>query len=122
QYLKNRIKQHGGRWRAVFSALADKDIAQVVANLEEVIAEWHVAPLQVERAATREQLEKAFAGSNLSKIRWSESITDAFLDAVAASQLEDYVLVFGSFFTVGAILEFMQTHSPDEALLSSHPV
>jgi dihydrofolate synthase / folylpolyglutamate synthase len=106
-----RLGADGSKVIAVFSMLSDKDIASVVDILHEAIDEWHVAPIQHPRAASIDYLQACI----------SQNVTPdniyVYADLPAALQAgykkaakNDKIIVFGSFFTVAAILEL----TPDQ--------
>ncbi len=86
---------------AVFSMLADKDVAETILAIQDVIDYWHVAPLTTERAASGMMLTHAFHEAKIEKVSFYKTIPDAL---VMARQQENSakkrVVVFGSFHTV----------------------
>lgn len=108
RYLAGRLRQSGGRWRAVYSGLVDKDITQVLSELAGTVSCWYSAALNCERAASQEVLAGSFAKAGIQEVRWAATIADAFRQAVAEAEADDRVLVFGSFYTVAAILQLVQ--------------
>jgi dihydrofolate synthase/folylpolyglutamate synthase len=101
-----------GETRAVFAALADKDVAGVVAAFEKGIRQWYLAGL--EDAGPRGQSAKALAtrlsGTAAAGGERHVNVRQALQAAIAASQPGDRVLVFGSF------------HTAADALVSLHSV
>ncbi len=97
-----------GRTLAVFSALADKDVAGLAAPLAPSVAHWFLAGLRdrSERGLDVRTLAQRL-GDGLGPARSSlhEDVPAALAAALAAASAGDRVLVFGSFFTVGAALE-----------------
>jgi len=93
-----------GRTFAVFSMLKDKDIAGVIDAVRERIDHWFVAALDAPRGAElgsmREKL--AAAGGELTECA---SITEAYARACDRAAGNDRIVVFGSFYTVGAIVQ-----------------
>lgn len=88
---------------AVFSMLADKDIAAVVALLKDKIDHWFVAPLAVERAADIETLQDRLAVT-AGTVTAHASVADAWQAAQVQATEHDRIVVFGSFYTVAAVL------------------
>lgn len=97
-----------GRTLAVFSALADKDAAGLVAPLAPLVAHWHLAGLsdRSERGLDVQALAQRLGGA-LADTRTSlhEDVPAALAAALDAAGEGDRVLLFGSFFTVAAALE-----------------
>jgi dihydrofolate synthase/folylpolyglutamate synthase len=91
-----------GRTFAVFSALADKDIAGIIAPLTQNIDLWFYAGLDAARASSLEQLTTCLEG--LTKQKYA-SIELAYQAALCSANKDDRIVVFGSFFVVAAILK-----------------
>lgn len=99
--LANYLKSHSifGKTHAIFSMLADKDIATTIAVIKEHIDDWNIAPLQCERAATQEMLTQYFS-QHLTAINKFDSIKQAIETAKKQANAGDRIVVFGSFHTV----------------------
>ncbi|TAK72851.1 MAG: bifunctional tetrahydrofolate synthase/dihydrofolate synthase [Gammaproteobacteria bacterium] len=104
-WLAKRLREMPceGKTRAVFSMLADKDMAESIQMISGVIDQWYMAPLSVKRAAGRERLEKAFEEARVEKVTVCSSIEEAYQMARKEAQPGDRVVVFGSFHTVSTI-------------------
>jgi dihydrofolate synthase / folylpolyglutamate synthase len=96
---------------AVFAALADKDIAAVVAAIKNRIDEWHLVPLEGTRIMPVADLAVIVhaAGVPLKQIHSYNSVAVAYDFAVTqckvnANEQADRVVVFGSFMTVAAVM------------------
>lgn len=86
---------------AVCSMLADKDMANSVAPLLPYVDQWHVAPLNVPRAASKQQMEQLLPQAQ------SHSDIATALDMVVAEQKPDQlVILFGSFYTVAQAKQY----------------
>lgn len=94
---------------AVFGMLADKDIAAVVQHMAPRIDHWFCAALPGPRGLTSEatanKLREVLAqpGSKAPKdvqISTYSNVKDAFVAARSKSNLDDRIVVFGSFLTV----------------------
>ncbi|MGN6789014.1 MAG: bifunctional tetrahydrofolate synthase/dihydrofolate synthase [Rhodanobacteraceae bacterium] len=96
-----------GHTRAVFGALADKDIEGVVAALGARIDRWYLAGLDVEspRGETTERLAQRVRAA-LPQAVCSEhhDIPAALAAARAEASPEDRIIAFGSFHVVGPVL------------------
>jgi dihydrofolate synthase/folylpolyglutamate synthase len=91
-----------GKKRAVFSMLADKDMRGSLRVIKNQIDEWYVAPLQVRRGASAEQLDKAFREEEISAVHFYDSVQGAQKAAQDASGENDVLLFFGSFYLLEA--------------------
>lgn len=96
---------------AVFGIMSDKDIDSVVSIVAPCVATWHCGQLDVPRALPATELTAmlAHAGIHGDDCRSYASVASAFSAAQerARQSESDYVLVFGSFFTVTAAIELM---------------
>lgn len=91
---------------AVFAALADKDIDGMVDPLSGLIEHWYVGNLAgVPRAAEAAMVE-ALLYNRAVRVSRFERIEEAFAAAIADIGRDDTLLVFGSFYTVSAILKY----------------
>jgi dihydrofolate synthase/folylpolyglutamate synthase len=93
---------------AVFGMMADKDIAGVVAAMQDHVDRWLSCDLPGPRAASAAQLAEIIA-----KVGTGE--TAGCFDSPAAAMLhaqenaggDDRILVFGSFLTVAGVMRFL---------------
>jgi dihydrofolate synthase / folylpolyglutamate synthase len=101
-----RRLQAGGRILAVFAMLADKDAGAVAATLKDQVDEWLVAGLPGPRGVEARRMRDALLASGIQR-PISEHATPAlaFEVALRSAGQDDKILVFGSFHTVGAVLQ-----------------
>jgi dihydrofolate synthase / folylpolyglutamate synthase len=93
---------------AVFGAMADKDLAAMWPKVSPMVDVWYFTDLPTARAATALALQTQWAAQNQRKDVQSSVYTSpqAALDAaVAAAAATDRIVVFGSFYTVGGVLQ-----------------
>jgi len=112
--LANNLSQMycAGKTYAIFGVLQDKDIAAMISPLMAQVDDWSLVDLQVERGALAADVEKYFPHkserNNLSQraaVRCFQQIEMAYEAAINAMSSVDRLLVFGSFYTVSAILK-----------------
>ena len=96
-----------GRRYAVFGMLADKDIVGVVAALIKVIDVWLIAGLAVPRGASAELLQTILAAAGADQIVVLDTIEAAWNLACEQADENDRICVFGSFYTVAAVLRLI---------------
>ncbi|MGQ7843555.1 bifunctional folylpolyglutamate synthase/dihydrofolate synthase [Granulosicoccus sp. 3-233] len=102
----------GQRAEVVFAALADKDLAGIVAALEPVVAHWHCVQLDVARAMPLEQLAQSVQEASEHPLSQHASVADAWQTASAAARKNGTaVLVAGSFHTIASVHEVLD---PDQ--------
>jgi dihydrofolate synthase / folylpolyglutamate synthase len=97
---------------AVFGAMADKDLSPMLERIAPLIDRWHVTDLPLERASKAQALAElldrnpATAPKGLSRVAGCHaSPIDALRAAVAEADPADRIVVFGSFYTVGGVLQ-----------------
>jgi dihydrofolate synthase/folylpolyglutamate synthase len=95
----------------VFAALGDKDIVGVVDALAERIDAWHLAGLADSgpRGLAVEAFAARLAGTAADSGARHADVVAALEAAVAQAATGDRVLVFGSFHTAAAALEWLGT-------------
>ena len=105
------------RTHAVFGAMKDKDIAQMLARMLPLVDQWYFSALPTARAASLDELgalhaaARAAAPTRLAPLPADAAPSlhadprAALLAALDAADPADRIVVFGSFFTVGGVLE-----------------
>ena len=105
--LADWLQAHRRPTRAVFSALADKDIEAIAGLLDPWLLGWHVAGIGdagargLDGAALAARMATTVAGNRL---RVHDRVGAALAAALAESTTAERVLVFGSFHTVADAL------------------
>ncbi|PHV13320.1 bifunctional tetrahydrofolate synthase/dihydrofolate synthase [Chitinimonas sp. BJB300] len=89
---------------AVFGALADKDIAGVVELLKDRIDVWHVANLDVPRAAPAEKVAGLITTTGAARVHIYPDVFSAFTAARSAAGENDRIAAFGCFKVVADML------------------
>jgi len=90
------------RTHAVFGAMRDKDIGTLLQHLRPLVDAWYLCNLPTPRAARADELQALLADVPTSL---HEAPMAALRAAAAAADPADRIIVFGSFFTVGGVLE-----------------
>ncbi|GAA6140435.1 bifunctional tetrahydrofolate synthase/dihydrofolate synthase [Hydrogenophaga sp. 5NK40-0174] len=100
--------------RVVLGAMADKDLVAMLERVGPLVDAWYLCNLPVPRAATAEALKalllqpgeggKAVAEAGAVKGCF-DTPTAALAQALAEADPADRIVVFGSFYTVGGVLE-----------------
>jgi dihydrofolate synthase/folylpolyglutamate synthase len=106
---QNLAAQQSGAIHALFSVMADKDIAGIVAPLSHLVSHWHIAELpSISRAAKSADIVNVVQSCESvdgdAECSAYNDIEAAMAGALKQMQPEDTLLGFGSFFTVAAIL------------------
>ncbi len=91
------------RTHAVFGAMADKDVSGMLARIAPLIQNWYMCDLPLSRAARATALAAALPSG--AQVTCHDAPASAFEAAVAAAEAADRIVVFGSFHTVGGVLE-----------------
>ena len=101
---------------AVFGAMADKDLANMLQRMNPLIDKWYFTDLPTTRAAAAADLLSVWQGVNVDKKTGEKARKDveahcysspkmALDAAIVQSAPTDRIVVFGSFFTVGGVLQ-----------------
>lgn len=93
---------------AVFGAMQDKDLSALLARMQVLVDHWYFCDLATPRAARAADLaalpRPATPGRTVG-VSTHASAAEALRAAVAAADPADRIVVFGSFYTVGGVLE-----------------
>ncbi len=97
---------------AVFGAMADKDLAPMLAKIGPVVDRWYFTDLPTPRAEAAVALQQKWnalqivaGGRREVATSVHDSPEQALQAAVAAADPADRIVVFGSFYTVGGVLK-----------------
>jgi dihydrofolate synthase/folylpolyglutamate synthase len=93
---------------AVFGAMADKDLAPMLAKVGPMLDRWYFTDLPTPRAATAQALCAAWEAQNTRKDATAACFVNPLSALQAAIDLADpadRIVVFGSFYTVGGVLQ-----------------
>jgi dihydrofolate synthase / folylpolyglutamate synthase len=99
------------RTHAVFGAMADKDLAGIVARLAGLVDTWHCCDLPTERAASAADLAVLVRQATANRLGGAPEVqqhsdpAQGLKAALAAAGATDRIVVFGSFYTVGGVLK-----------------
>lgn len=97
------MRQPGQCVLAIYGALADKDVEGVVGAMAEQVDEWFFAALDVPRGLGCSELtERAGRLTNRGRADCFSSVQEALTAALSRACDNDFLLIFGSFFTVAA--------------------
>lgn len=112
RYLADRLqalKQPNQKIYALFAVLADKDLAGIVEPLVGLIDEWHCAGLSGLRGQSGEQVAQKLATKlPAAQISSYPDVATASQSLFTQAQEQDWILVFGSFHTVGDFLTYIE--------------
>lgn len=112
-FLAGRLRDEPcqGKTHGVFAMMADKDCAASLANLTELVDSWYAADLSyIPRAATPEMLTEHLALFNVPVVA-KGALPELLEDLLVRTAEGDRILVFGSFHTVAAALQYLQARS-----------
>jgi dihydrofolate synthase/folylpolyglutamate synthase len=93
---------------AVMGAMADKELLPMLAKLNPIVDRWYFTDLPTTRAAKAVDLRRQWELHNTRKDAVAHTFADpqaALQAAVAAADPADRIVVFGSFYTVGGVLQ-----------------
>ena len=95
------------RTHAVFGAMQDKDIEAIMRRIGVLVDDWYFCDLPTARAASAQTLHELWLKTpqaSKQKAQLFKSPQSALEAALAQASPTDRIVVFGSFYTVGAIL------------------
>lgn len=110
-YLASYIKKVNCNYNAIhaiFSALKDKNIAGMIKLLRPYIDYWYPAQLTNKRACAGEQLLDIYQEQGI-EVKLNLNPVLAYKEACQHASPNDLIIVFGSFFTVGAVMQYATT-------------
>ncbi|GAB1387454.1 bifunctional tetrahydrofolate synthase/dihydrofolate synthase [Melaminivora sp.] len=97
---------------AVFGAMADKDLGPMLARIAPIIDRWYFTDLETPRALTGQQLQQkwhalqmAAGGKRQVPVSSHASPLQALAAVLEQADPADRIVVFGSFYTVGGVLQ-----------------
>ena len=93
---------------AIFGAMADKDLAPMFSRINPMIDRWYFADLPTPRAARASELLSIWEGCSTRKdvdAAIFASPMQALQAAIDNATPADRIIVFGSFYTVGGVLQ-----------------
>ncbi len=96
-----------GKNIALMSALSEKPIELMIESIKQSIDEWHVCGIHDERGVTARQLFRRVQpvlGETV-RVRLHFDAAQAFESIMSTVASEDRVVVFGSFLTVGEVMQ-----------------
>ena len=96
---------------AIFGIMSDKDIEGVIRPMLEIVDFWHCVDLPTARAAKAEDIKVILENfgvknTNDSGITVDQNAENAYQKTLEAVGQNDRILVFGSFYTVSAVMNF----------------
>lgn len=109
-FFMQQLAATQGKTLAVFAMLADKDIAGTVAACLGKIDSWFLAGLDNARGTTAEQIALLLQDNGMYIGGKYQTVAAAMRAACQTAQTGDRILVFGSFYTVAAAKQWLQTH------------
>lgn len=96
------------RTHAVFGAMGDKDLGPMLARMSALVECWYFTDLPTPRAATGAELLQRWQAQNTRKDVNAKAYSSpqlALQEALLGADPTDRILVFGSFYTVGGVLQ-----------------
>ena len=102
------------RTHAVFGAMRDKDLTEILCRIAPIVDHWHFCDLPTPRAASAHDLltmhealrrDGRCKGPQPTDVSCHASPAQALRAALGLADPADRIIVFGSFFTVGGVLE-----------------
>jgi len=103
--LVNTLSESPMETVAIFSALADKNIDDMIGFASDIIKHWFLVPLSAERAIQMETLENKFSKSQVTTV--CLNMDNAIEKALALINIKR-IVIFGSFYTIADAAKFLK--------------
>ena len=103
--LVNTLSESPMETVAIFSALADKNIDDMIGFASDTIKHWFLVPLSAERAIQMETLENKFSQSQVTTV--CLNMDNAIEKALALINIKR-IVIFGSFYTIADAAKFLK--------------
>ena len=103
--LVNTLSESPMETVAIFSALADKNIDDMIGHASDTIKHWFLVPLSAERAIQMETLENKFSKSQVTTV--CLNMDNAIEKALALINIKR-IVIFGSFYTIADAAKFLK--------------
>jgi len=96
---------------AVFSALKDKPVKEIVQICSSVIDIWYITELSDKRAMSLDSLKNTIQSVHAKNIVFSKTPHTAFVAACEKAGASDRIVVFGSTYLAGDIMAFLDSRN-----------
>jgi len=103
--LVNTLSESPMETVAIFSALADKNIDDMIGFASDTIKHWFLVPLSAERAIQMETLENKFSKSQVTTV--CLTMDNAIEKALELINIRR-IVIFGSFYTIADAAKFLK--------------
>ena len=103
--LVNTLSESPMETVAIFSALADKNIDDMIGLASDTIKHWFLVPLSAERAIQMESLENKFSKSQVTTV--CLTMDNAIEKALELINIKR-IVIFGSFYTIADAAKFLK--------------
>jgi len=103
--LVNTLSESPMETVAIFSALSDKNIDDMIGLASDTIKHWFLVPLSAERAIQMEALENKFSKSQVTTV--CLTMDNAIEKALALINIKR-IVIFGSFYTIADAAKFLK--------------
>jgi len=98
--------KHSGKIFAIFSILENKDLKRVLMPFLDIVDEWNISEINDSRSQKIDVIEtKLREYKNPVSINKFSSLTRAFENAQKKCNVNDNIIIFGSFLTVSEIMD-----------------
>jgi len=106
-----RARAISGKTIAIVAMLDDKDVAGVIAPLQDIVAHWIAVTADSPHAIEAAELARQIANLSNAACLSADSLQQAMDSARALATPEDRILVTGSFYIVGPALRSLELYS-----------
>ena len=103
--LANYLKKDNIATIAIFFALKDKNISQMLKQISAIISKWLIAPIDVDRALNIYKLQEKFSPQD--NVELCQDINTAINQAIFHQQFTR-IVIFGSFYIIASAINIIK--------------
>ena len=107
--VRERRPPPSGRTFAIVGILSDKDAPEIVAALEPLVSDWVLCGLPGPRGGSAADLARRVSVP-LARVVQADSVQEGCEKVCKAAKPGDRILVFGSVYTVGPVLQWLRIY------------
>ena len=103
-YLESNYKNNR-KISAIFGVMQDKNVKEIISEIKPHVSKWRITSPRIERAMTTKELSNILTKMAVREVYTSSSVKESIREALAESDDDELIVVFGSFYMVSEALE-----------------
>jgi len=85
--------------------MQDKNVKEIISEIKPRVSKWRITSPRIERAMTTKELSNILIKMAVSEVYTSSSVKESIREALAESDDDELIVVFGSFYMVSEAFE-----------------